>query len=638
MKSSKMFKTVFFDTLRKFLPVSSAYWGIMIIFYPCLELLFRFTNYMEYLNNVNASLMTESDLAILSEWIQIIVVGASSVIFSAIIAFIAFSYLHNKRQMDFVASLPVTRRIQFFGRLTAVITVVIVPLVVCSILGSLAVGFAGFGTTMMLTLMISLATIGNITFIGFLAICSGTIAQTCASYFLINIVYPVLMLIVGLYPSSVFPGIDKSFLNAVVVTLLSPIFAPFAGFGNSLNLEEQAMVEVPMLKFGGTTAFYCIWWGVFAIGFMVLSYVLIKKRRTETAQTGYAFRIPIYVIRFFATLTVGCIGGGLLSSIFSFASSLGGVYAVALFIVTFVIGFVVATVVSDLVIHLIYNGGMSGYLKKLISVAIVIAIGLSVFLGISRDVTGVVTYIPDADDVESISYNISEDLFTEDNNGDKITITDGKEIAKALEIQKKLVEDIDDKRNGWYVPTNDFEHYIDASDEEIKTVYDYITNYDLMYNVTVDIKLKNGITVNRKYSYNDSSTEILYNELIPLLDIDYIASTNKKKISCADIYLNIDGEFKNSCISVYDLENEDKSDEIAQGLFEAVKKDVEKVGYIKTPQKDDCGIIEFYTSEYYDVILPNVLIDSSYENTISYIKNVVLKEYKAEDYPQYFYD
>ena len=638
MKSSKMFKTVFFDTLRKFLPVSSAYWGIMIIFYPCLELLFRFTNYMEYLNNVNASLMTESDLAILSEWIQIIVVGASSVIFSAIIAFIAFSYLHNKRQMDFVASLPVTRRIQFFGRLTAVITVVIVPLVVCSILGSLAVGFAGFGTTMMLTLMISLATIGNITFIGFLAICSGTVAQTCASYFLINIVYPVLMLIVGLYPSSVFPGIDKSFLNAVVVTLLSPIFAPFAGFGNSLNLEEQAMVEVPMLKFGGTTAFYCIWWGVFAIGFMVLSYVLIKKRRTETAQTGYAFRIPIYVIRFFATLTVGCIGGGLLSSIFSFASSLGGVYAVALFIVTFVIGFVVATVVSDLVIHLIYNGGMSGYLKKLISVAIVIAIGLSVFLGISRDVTGVVTYIPNADNVESISYNISEDLFTEDNNGWKITITDGKEIAKALEIQKKLVEDIDDKRNGWYVPTNDFEHYIDASDEKIKTVYDYITNYDLMYNVTVDIKLKNGITVNRKYSYNDSSTEILYNELIPLLDIDYIASTNKKKISCADIYLNIDGEFKNSCISVYDLENEDKSDEIAQGLFEAVKKDVEKVGYIKTPQKDDCGIIEFYTSEYYDVILPNVLIDSSYENTISYIKNVVLKEYKAEDYPQYFYD
>ena len=638
MKSSKMFKTVFFDTLRKFLPVSSAYWGIMIIFYPCLELLFRFTNYMEYLNNVNASLMTESDLAILSEWIQIIVVGASSVIFSAIIAFIAFSYLHNKRQMDFVASLPVTRRIQFFGRLTAVITVVIVPLVVCSILGSLAVGFAGFGTTMMLTLMISLATIGNIAFIGFLAICSGTIAQTCASYFLINIVYPVLMLIVGLYPSSVFPGIDKSFLNAVVVTLLSPIFAPFAGFGNSLNLEEQAMVEVPMLKFGGTTAFYCIWWGVFAIGFMVLSYVLIKKRRTETAQTGYAFRIPIYVIRFFATLTVGCIGGGLLSSIFSFASSLGGVYAVALFIVTFVIGFVVATVVSDLVIHLIYNGGMSGYLKKLISVAIVIAIGLSVFLGISRDVTGVVTYIPNADNVESISYNISEDLFTEDNNGWKITITDGKEIAKALEIQKKLVEDIDDKRNGWYVPTNDFEHYIDASDEKIKTVYDYITNYDLMYNVTVDIKLKNGITVNRKYSYNDSSTEILYNELIPLLDIDYIASTNKKKISCADIYLNIDGEFKNSCISVYDLENEDKSDEIAQGLFEAVKKDVEKVGYIKTPQKDDCGIIEFYTSEYYDVILPNVLIDSSYENTISYIKNVVLKEYKAEDYPQYFYD
>ena len=390
MKSSKMFKTVFFDTLRKFLPVSSAYWGIMIIFYPCLELLFRFTNYMEYLNNVNASLMTESDLAILSEWIQIIFVGASSVIFSAIIAFIAFSYLHNKRQMDFVASLPVTRRTQFFGRLTAVTAVVIVPLVVCSILGSLAVGFAGFGTTMMLTLMISLATIGNIAFIGFLAICSGTIAQTCASYFLINIVYPVLMLIVGLYPSSVFPGIDKSFLNAVVVTLLSPIFAPFAGFGNSLNLEEQAMVEVPMLKFGGTTAFYCIWWGVFAIGFMVLSYVLIKKRRTETAQTGYAFRIPIYVIRFFATLTVGCIGGGLLSSIFSFASSLGGVYAVALFIVTFVIGFVVATVVSDLVIHLIYNGGMSGYLKKLISVAIVIAIGLSVFFGISRDVTGVV--------------------------------------------------------------------------------------------------------------------------------------------------------------------------------------------------------------------------------------------------------
>lgn len=638
MKSSKMFKTVVFDTLRKFLPVSSAYWGIMIIFYPCLELLFRFTNYMEYLNNVNASLMTESDLAILSEWIQIIVVGASSVIFSAIIAFIAFSYLHNKRQMDFVASLPVTRRIQFFGRLTAVITVVIVPLVVCSILGSLAVGFAGFGTTMMLTLMISLATIGNITFIGFLAICSGTVAQTCASYLLINIVYPILMLIVGLYPSAVFPGIEKSFLNAVIVTLLSPIFAPFAGFGNSINLEEVTMSDTPMLKFGGTTAFYCIWWGVFAIGLMVLSYVLIKKRRTETAQTGYAFRIPIYVIRFFATLTVGCIGGGLLSSIFSFASSLGGVYAVALFIVTFVIGFVVATVVSDLVIHLIYNGGMSGYLKKLISVAIVIAIGLSVFFGISRDVTGVVTYIPDADDVESISYNISEDLFTEDNNGDKITITDGKEIAKALEIQKKLVEDIDDKRNGWYVPTNDFEHYIDASDEEIKTVYDYITNYDLMYNVTVDIKLKNGITVNRKYSYNDSSTEILYNELIPLLDIDYIASTNKKKISCADIYLNIDGEFKNSCISVYDLENEDKSDEIAQGLFEAVKKDVEKVGYIKTPQKDDCGIIEFYTSEYYDVILPNVLIDSSYENTISYIKNVVLKEYKAEDYPQYFYD
>lgn len=639
MKSSKVFKTVFLDTLKRYLPVSAVYWGVMLFFYPGVELLIRFNIFLENLQTSNLSNVEEETFAGISHVFQMLTVGGSSIIFSAVLAFVVFSYLHSKRQMDFVGALPVTRRTQFFGRLTGVVAIVIVPLIVCTLIGSMVVGFADFSSTLLIMLMMGLVVIANIFFIGFLAVCSGTVLQMVSSYILINGAFPILMLIIGFYPASALPGIDTNFLDGNTTTLISPMSAVFAGIANNVINSIVYDVEDSIssaFRFDGSTAFFCIWWAMMSVVLGFAIYALVKKRRTEKAQTGYAFYLPNIVIRYVVSLVAGLLGGLILSSIFSSISLLKGSDKILMYVVLFLIGFVVTTALADFIIHLVYNSGPRGYWRKLPVLAAEMLTGVIIFFCITLDVAGVVSYAPKAEDVKSVEYSFQSGYDDES----KIYYVGEKEnIEKAVEIQKSIISDFESESNGWYI-LNEYYDTEGIFPDDVNNTYSFIHNGEMiahsypLYDFTVKYNLKNGETVVRNYSYPYTEIVSKYGqEILDIVDYDYpsIENINKNDFDSGVLYLNESClEYENSIASVYGGYQDE--------LISMIKKDEKLVGTIEPSSlKENHGcLLVLSCCEYDEDGIMEIYFDHRYKNTMEYLKKY-LKNNPPDDYDNYWY-
>lgn len=629
MKCSKAFKSVFKDSLRRFLPFSIAYWAILVFVYPVKEAI----DFLQYTFVIKNAVEFPWEF---KEYTQMYVFECVYVamLFATVISFIAFSYLHNKRSMDFYGSMPVSRRTQFFGRLTAVVASTIVPLIIVCLIGNGVLLFDNFGGAVSAFFCGALGILGNIAFIAFIAVCCGTVGHSIVTYILISGVYPICVLVLTLYPQMVLPGMSSFTgfgefpVSPVVVSLLSPFIAPLCVFGSGFTVSLTTMTSVGFSDIISAPISYYIWWTLFTAGLVVASYFLVKKRKSESAQSGFAFVFPSVAIKFLTSVTAGLVMGMILASVSTLPYSSNEIGSVA-YILLFCVGIIVGTIISHIILHLIYHKGMSGFGKWMILYGCEALAAIGFFFIVTTGMFGYVTRVPDAEDIKKVE--VSFNGYIDDYN--YVTINgknpyvystkDPENIKAIIEYHSAVAQEFEDEYSGLYTS---------VWDDRYDVSYDTY-NGDGLYLRYTD---KNGNTVTRAYENPMIVFKYtrLIGDIIGDIDIDMSRVGNAPFDRCNEIDLWIEGwkDFKEGDYTIEDkavmkkiIENYNKDMDILGSSYEDAYDDDKSMSgdiYYTTDDGNDCGYSETFS------------IGSNHKNTIKYLKSIDLEKY-YDDYDDY---
>lgn len=534
-------------------------------------------------------------------------------LFSIIVGVSVFSYLHNKRQADLFGAFPVNRRTMFFSRYFGAIAICLIPALIISVIGGL-LSLPSMDALMNIFwsfLFLTLGVVANISFIGLLSICCGTTIDTIISYIIISSVYPLGMLLISIFPTNILPGFELSAqFSGLVYTALSPFVSvfmirfPYLDFVN----EEvtSAMVKDCVLHTG--------YWLVF-IGVCVgLTYALVKKRKAEAAQNGFAFKLPQYIIIVFTSAVVGVFLGFIAASVTGGASNMSVLSQYFWFWVFMAVG----AFISVLVLQVIYNKGFKGFVKNIIAYGVMMAVAVILFITLITGWFGVDVRVPKANQVKAVS------ITTVSHND--VWLTDKEVINKVIDLHADITGKVRDVRGYPYRLFN--ENYYWEKTESGK--------YEM---VSLSYQLTDGTTMERTYrAYRDYRHDIdekvetiiesdVYNKAVAEQTLS-IAPNNLENVEFAS-YENGQRESTNL------LPDTVRNEKTMKALIDAIKKDIEAdSGAVifnnsfmerSAEEEDDSGTVFYeimfsYRTETGYHTTPYVQIKPSYSNTLQQLK------------------
>lgn len=537
-------------TIKKYLPFSIAYWILLFLSFAGVEIVVQIVTKATEQGYRHSKGMDE-----FINYIPSTGFAAIAIIYSVIIAIMAFSYMHNKRSVDFFGSMPVSRRVLFFARYFAVVILTVVPLVVFGIIGGMLSGsMEAFMIAAKIVGILIITIIGNISFIAFISVCCGTVADVIVSYGVINIVYPICIIICNLFPQGIIPGFSSGYVMASVYTLGCPVAAPFVGF------------------FGTGLTYHICWWIALSIVLMVGCYFLCKKRKAETAQNAFAFSVVEIVIKFVTCFAAGFGLGWIMAYVGEVMNTVESEYA------WFIVGMVIGIMVANILLHLIFHRGLSKYKNSLAECATVAAAVIAFLLCVTSGAFGYDTRIPE--DEEVVEIGIKTDYYYE-------FVVDGKDVLMYRTQDENVIKDVVDmhaqivdnakktKSGGLYPIVSEnqglFSHYYSVSEGEINTIQ-------------VEYTLKDGRKISRSYNdfygnveipnsiRNIAASDIMILEQVPAKYLESISISNYKKNDYCDIYIN-EPEYKPAYV---------------EKIAEAIKRDIKEHGIVEESEADNC--------------------------------------------------
>lgn len=414
---------------------------------------------------------TESSQKIsLSEKMQVFqvissaVIGFLTLIFAIIYTVQIFSYMHNKRKVDFYGSLPISRARLFLAKYGAAYLFSIVPMLV--FMGIIAIASICTGTLLLpqvtnMYVNFIVGTLACISAYGFLSACCGTTFNTVIMFIAVCACYPLSMVFVRAYIDAFFTGAyTQTFSKSFITNALNPISAYF---GNNL-----------------------IYWLVFSAACIAFGTLLIMKRRSERAQTSFAYYIPCHIIKVIVSFLTGMFLGTMFGSLNVFGNGVGG----------FVFGFILASAPTFLIVHMIFYKGLKQIVRTIpiyAGLAVVVIVGVAL---INLDVFGYNTYVPKSEDVKSAGIILTQHYYPKDKNFSRVMsksaedFTSSSDIASIVKIHNNIINSKSTKLK---------------SVGKFKTVWGFMLynafddlSYDDVYAITY--KLNNGRKVNRFYS------------------------------------------------------------------------------------------------------------------------------------------
>lgn len=558
---------------------------------------------------------TESSQKIsLSEKMQVFqvissaVIGFLTLIFAIIYTVQIFSYMHNKRKVDFYGSLPISRARLFLAKYGAAYLFSIVPMLV--FMGIIAIASICTGTLLLpqvtnMYVNFIVGTLACISAYGFLSACCGTTFNTVIMFIAVCACYPLSMVFVRAYIDAFFTGAyTQTFSKSFITNALNPISAYF---GNNL-----------------------IYWIIFSIACVAFGTLLIMKRRSERAQTSFAYYIPCHIIKVIVSFLTGMFLGTMFGSLNVFGNGVGG----------FVFGFILASAPTFLIVHMIFYKGLKQIVRTIpiyAGLAVVVIVGVAL---INLDVFGYNTYVPKSEDVKSAGIILTQHYYPKDKNFSRVMSKSAEDFTSSSDIDSivKIHNNIINSKSTKLKSVGKF-----------KTVWGFMLynafddlSYDDVYAITY--KLNNGRKVNRFYSasmislvnsMNTVYSDEYYYDDYGSLDTDginkianplissktyvtkYSALMNSKANSelgakYAEVTAMVKGSdyASESCINgqkSYFSNSEDEDYEsnkvILNELNEALKKDFEADDrYLNGVLYDPFGIIvdNSYNYEYYD--------------------------------------
>ena len=536
------------------------------------------------------------------------IIGFLTLIFAIIYTVQIFSYMHNKRKVDFYGSLPISRARLFLAKYGAAYLFSIIPMLV--FMGIIAIASICTGTLLLpqvtnMYVNFIVGTLACISAYGFLSACCGTTFNTVIMFIAVCACYPLSMVFVRAYIDAFFTGAyTQTFSKSFITNALNPISAYF---GNNL-----------------------IYWIIFSIACVAFGTLLIMKRRSERAQTSFAYYIPCHIIKVIVSFLTGMFLGTMFGSINVFGNGVGG----------FVFGFILASAPTFLIVHMIFYKGLKQIVRTIpiyAGLAVVVIVGVAL---INLDVFGYNTYVPKSEDVKSAGIILTQHYYPKDKNFSRVMSKSAEDFTSSSDIDSivKIHNNIINSKSTKLKSVGKF-----------KTVWGFMLynafddlSYDDVYAITY--KLNNGRKVNRFYSasmislvnsmntvysdeyyyddYGSFDTDGINKIANPLISsktyvTKYSALMNSKANSelgakYAEVTAMVKGSdyASESCINgqkSYFSNSEDEDYEsnkvILNELNEALKKDFEADDrYLNGVLYDPFGIIvdNSYNYEYYD--------------------------------------
>ena len=410
------------------------------------------------------------------------VIGFLTLIFAIIYTVQIFSYMHNKRKVDFYGSLPISRARLFLAKYGAAYLFSIIPMLV--FMGIIAIASICTGTLLLpqvtnMYVNFIVGTLACISAYGFLSACCGTTFNTVIMFIAVCACYPLSMVFVRAYIDAFFTGAyTQTFSKSFITNALNPISAYF---GNNL-----------------------IYWLVFSAACIAFGTLLIMKRRSERAQTSFAYYIPCHIIKVIVSFLTGMFLGTMFGSLNVFGNGVGG----------FVFGFILASAPTFLIVHMIFYKGLKQIVRTIpiyAGLAVVVIVGVAL---INLDVFGYNTYVPKSEDVKSAGIILTQHYYPKDKNFSRVMSKSAEDFTSSSDIDSivKIHNNIINSKSTKLKSVGKF-----------KTVWGFMLynafddlSYDDVYAITY--KLNNGRKVNRFYS---ASMISLVNSMNTVYSDDY---------------------------------------------------------------------------------------------------------------------
>ncbi|MDF1493645.1 ABC transporter permease [Caproiciproducens sp. CPB-2] len=439
-----------------------------------------------------------------------LLVTPMALIFVLVISVSLFGYMHQKRSVDLFHALPVGRTPMILGRLLAGLTALYAPILLNFAL-IFVVGAAYpvqlplcWVTVFSYLLWLLLICAAALCLSSFMAVCTGMTTDMILSLLGINAAYPLLIFLGDRFASSLLPGLHTGLTpSSLIMTALSPFMAAFMPYIVSGSQARSGVLAVD-------TGFY-IWWIVFTLVLLAGTVLLYRKRRSECAESSFAFSLPKNGIRFMITAVTG-LGLGLLLQ--SGTESSGN----------FFIGLIAGSLAAHIVTETIYSRGFKQLKKSFVGYGVFMAVFVAAYAFLATGALGYDTRVPLAEDVASVTVR---DPYT--NNGGILdgnhrllasitpTLTEKANIAKVTDFHKKIVQD---KRSH---------------------SYPYSLNGGNGTSFTLTYHLKNGGAVDRTY-YFEYKNDGQGNPISPLGEI---ADTREYK-ETQDLLFYVEPEYMKS--------------------------------------------------------------------------------------------
>lgn len=520
-----------------------------------------------------------------------------ALVFSVVISFINFSYMQKKTSVDWYFSFPMTRRSMFVSKYLASAVMSIVPMVLISIVGLLIqVTTIDLGTFFACLMMLVLAILSNIAFVGLLSVCCGTTVDIIISYCVISMIYPIAWAMVYFLPGLVLPGYVSSDVSVTLFTALVPFVSHYFGvfLGNIHQFTSYQFIHIG-------------WWLLFTALCTAGSIFLIKRRRAESAQNAFAFNMPAVIIKIVAGF-VGGVSLGLLFSVLSYSSDV--------FYLWFLAGAVVGTFCVVFLLHIIYSRGTKGFSRSLLQFAFSLVLICLFYIPLITGWFGYVTNVPKADEVESIGiylydteggyslYTLDEDTSVGYNKVDRYVVFDDEEtIQKVIDIHSGVVDNIEN--------LYDFPYNFDRNEKK----YSNLSSDARFLTLKLNYTLKDGSHVVRNYEYAELSPEVqdMLTDFVndQLYDYNLISASVDKFSDVIDFeYYN----YNSNTGIVVKAEDISNMPEFLEALKTDIKnnKDNETIGEINLTAHNVDG----------NIIRMNISVKKDFKNTLFFINTL----------------
>ena len=418
----------------------------------------------------------------LNGFMPVIVIGLA-----ILIGMQGFVYLHNKRQVDFYHSQPVSRKRRFLvlwfnGIVIFVVTYLInmlLGMVVAAAYGTMSGVILGGALKAFLLYFLLFLGIYHISIIAVL-LTGNTLVSLLAMAVLLGYEIAARAMAVVM-AASFFLTFGSGEEEKIFDTILSPIVNIYKHIilsGREYNYSQYADKSY---TYGGTAVGLLI----LAVFFGVVSFFLYEKRASESHGNSISFPKIKEILRFALLLLIGSFGTYVIYYVAGKSVALG------------IAGAVFFIALGHAVIQLIYEVDFRAIRKKWLTAIISLASVILIFLGFKYDWIGYDSKIPKQSQVESVYLSLAAEGFA---NNQRVML-DGTEIYHLSYA----------KRNMELTDLDTIYELLENRERIKRTTVEFDGTYET---VRITFRLKNGKTQSRclyfKYEENLGVLDKIY--------------------------------------------------------------------------------------------------------------------------------